>query len=328
MSPSISNRFKKKTQSQPLRIEHPQRASFITSRCVNSRLWFVNNPTLEQHMLGYLAKYREKYNSKLYAFVFQGNHYHNVSRFPGCNRAAFQRDFNARFAEAVRRHVANFPGGPLFHRRYSAEALPNPEDIEEQFFYAALQPIRAGLVEFLEDYPAYNSFHDAIWGRESVFRVFRQAEYNERQRFNKNIRKEDFIDEFRLKYDRLPGYEHLSQKEYAELMLQKFEQRRKTLVDEFKAKGHKFLKREDFYKTVPGSAPKTTKKSTRSSKRPLVLSKRPETIRKYYDEHFDIYWPYKDASARYLRGEKDVVFPPGTYKPPGPFNPYPDDYAF
>jgi hypothetical protein len=328
MSPRLAVYSKRKSQSQPLRIEHPYYGSFITSRCINSLLWFINNPALEQRMLGYLAKYREKYDTKLYAFVFQGNHYHNVSVFPGCNRAAFQRDFNARFAEAVRKEVANFPGGPLFERRYSSEALPNAEDIEKQFFYAALQPIRSGLVEFLSEYPAYNSFSDAIWGREKVFRVFREAEYNERKRFNKNIRREDFIDEFVLKYDRLPGYEHLSQKEYAELMLKKFEEQRKVIVAEYKAKGHKFLKREDFYRTVPGSAPQQTKKSKPWSRRPLVLSACPETIKQYYNEFYRTCRPYKEASARYLRGEKDVVFPPGTYKPPGPLIPYPEDFVF
>ncbi|MFN8390326.1 MAG: hypothetical protein U0136_08560 [Bdellovibrionota bacterium] len=119
----------------------------MTARCINSQLWFVNNRLLEEYALGMLAKYCTKFDTKLYAFVMQGNHYHHVSRFPGCNRAAFQRDFGSRFVNGVRRFVPGFPGGPLFERRYSAQALVNAEDIEEQFLYAALQPVKSGLTE-------------------------------------------------------------------------------------------------------------------------------------------------------------------------------------
>ncbi len=277
-------------------------------------------------MLGYLAKYCEKYKTKLYAFVFQGNHYHHVSVFPECNRAPFQRDFNSRFAATVKALAPSFPGGALFERRYSSEALPYPEDIEENFFYSALQPIRAGLVERLEDYPAYNSFYDAIWGKEKTFQVFRKGEFNEFKRFNSELKKEDFIDEFVLSYARLPGYEHLSQKEYATTMEQKFEQRRRKIVEEFKAKGHRFLKRTQLENAIPGSLPKTTKRSQRTSRRPLVLSKRVSTIKMYLNQYFPTYWEYKVASERYLAGEKKILFPSGTYPPPGPMVPYPADY--
>ena len=32
--------------------------------------------------------------------------------------------------------------------------------------------------------------------------------------------------------------------------------------------------------------------------------------------YFKIYFNFKDASERYRSGEKDVIFPKGTYKPP------------
>ncbi|MFN8391899.1 MAG: hypothetical protein U0136_16540 [Bdellovibrionota bacterium] len=318
-----TQRFKRKTQSQPLRIEDPRYASFITSRCLNSALWFVNNKPLDNHMLGYLGKYREKHNVTLYAFVMQGNHYHTVAKFPDCNRAGFERDFNSQFAAAVKRFVPGFPGGPLFQRRYSAEAVPNPEDIEDSFFYSALQPVCAGLLEEQDDYPSYNSFYDAIWGRERTVKVFRASEYNSRRRYNAKLKKEDFTDEFTLKYARLPGYEDLSQTEYAKLMLKKREEHRVRLVDKFKAENHTFLTKQQVRATVPGTLPRSTKKSTLDTSRPLIRSKNPATIRAYLSEHFPVHESYKRASERYLLGEDNVVFPPGTYRPPARFTPYP-----
>jgi len=194
------------SQSQPLRIEDPNLWSFGTARTQNSKLWFVNNKNLEQHCLAYLAKYQEKYGVEIYAKVFQGNHFHLVSRFPGCNRSLFYRDYNARMAEGVRRHVATFEGGTLFERRYSEQALPSNEDLEEYFFYCALQPVSSGLCERIGDYPGYNSFDDAVSARKRKFNLIDWASYNEAKRNNQNPKKKDYIKTYYLKFTRLPGY--------------------------------------------------------------------------------------------------------------------------
>ena len=154
--------MKKKSQSQPLRIECGDFWSFITSRTVNSRLWFVNNKRLEEHCLKHLARYSEKYGAEVYAFALMGNHHHDVVRFPNLNRSPFYRDFNARIAEGVRHLVDEFEGGPVFQRRFSEQALPLESDVEELFFYSALQGVEDGLCEFPDDYPGWNSFHEAM----------------------------------------------------------------------------------------------------------------------------------------------------------------------
>ena len=133
--------------SQPIRLEQPHLACLCTSKTVNSALWFVNNPKLEERILAYLAKYQEKYGVILYAFVLQGNHYHINAKFPRCNRAAFFRDFNARIAEAVREFVPAFLGGPLMERRFTAQFLPLDCDVEQYFFYCALQAVKSGLAQ-------------------------------------------------------------------------------------------------------------------------------------------------------------------------------------
>ena len=146
------------------RIETDEYSNFLTSRTINSQLWFVNNEPLENAILGYLAKYSEWRNVSLYAFAIEGNHTHTVADFPDNNRADFMRDLNAQIAKAVPRFVASHPGGPLWARRYSNEFLPSDEDLENWFFYTVLQPVQDGLVERISDYPGYNCFHDAVWG--------------------------------------------------------------------------------------------------------------------------------------------------------------------
>lgn len=309
------------SQSQPLRIENPELWSFGTAKTQNAKLWFVNNRGLEEQALAYLAKYQEKYDVELYAKVFQGNHFHLVSRFPSCNRAQFYRDYNARLAEGVRRHVSNFEGGSLFQRRYSEQALPSAEDLEDYFFYCALQPVLAGLCERIGDYPGYNSFDDAVSGRIRTFKLVDWAAFNEARRNNKNPKKRDYTKTYSLRYTRLPGYEHYSQRDYKKLMYQKLESRRMEVVAQKKASGHNFLTKDQLRKTPPGSCPRNTKKSHRTSKRPLVLTKCAERKKQFLDWYFAIYNIYKESVMKYLKGNLLEDFPAGTYRPPGPFVP-------
>ncbi len=304
------------SQSQPLQIENPHYASFGTSRTINSRLWFINNQELEERTLGYLAKYQLSHKIELFAYVISGSHDHPLARFPECNRSAFYRDFNARKAEAVRALVDEFPGGPLFERRYAAQALPLNEDVEKYFFYCALQPVSAGLCERISEYPGYNSFTDAIYGRARKVKVVDNGRFNAARRYNLRVSKEDYTTTYTLRYKRLPGYEHLSQKEYAKLMLKKLEEHRAKIVAAIKAEGRTFLGRERLLAQEPGTAAKNPKKSKPYSRRPLVLSVCKEAKAQFLEWYFSVYSEYKRAVKKYLAGNLSVKFPPGTYRPP------------
>ena len=305
------------SQSQPLRIENPEFGSFGTCRTINSQLLFVNNPVFEQSVLANLGKYTEKYEVEAYAFCIRGNHYHFVSKFPQANRAHFYRDLNARAAESVRRHVPGFLGGPVLERRYSEQALPRDEDIEDRFFYAALQAVEEGLCEKPSEYPGYNSFYDAIAVKERKYKLLNWTAYNKARAKDPSVSKKEFFETYTLKYKRLPGYEHLSQKEYQRLMLEKLEIRRLKLVRSLKRSGHVFMTRKQLLRQKPGSYPRNTKKSTRYSHRPLVLTTCSEARRMFLEWYFSIYSWYKEACQRYLAGEVGVEFPPGTYRPSG-----------
>lgn len=297
------------------RIESEEMASFLTARSRNSELWFVNNAHLEGAVLGYAAKYAKVYGVQLYALAVEGNHIQGPALFPRGNRANFMRDFSACVARAVTRHTPEYPGGKFWGRRYSAEFLPGPEDIEEYFFYTVLQPVKDGLVENLSDYPGYNCFHDAVWGIKRIFKVVNWSKYNALKRYSPNLRVEDFIEKVSLEYQRLPGYEHLSQKQYARLMNKKLESRRKKLVAERYNHGKGFVGRRKLLLTKRGARPKSTKTSTLTSHRPRVLSVCNQRRAECKAWYFDIYFSYKEASKEYRAGNLTVKFPEGTYRP-------------
>lgn len=298
-----------------LRIECRKRSSLITTRSRNSELWFINNPALEDCILGYAAKYAERYKVLLYALAIEGNHIHNVARFPHANRASFMRDFNSNVARAVPRYAPSYSGGRLWARRYSSEFVSAPEDIEEEFFYTVLQPVEDGLESSISRYPGYNCFHDAVHGIERKFKVVRWTEYHAVKRHNPNVSIKDFIDTVTLKYERIPGYEHLTQAEYAAMMERKLEERRIKIVQKRAERGLGFVGRERLLQAVPGTRAKKSKTSNDRSHRPRVLSVCPKRRAEEKSWYFDIYFRYREASRRYRAGELDVEFPEGTYRP-------------
>jgi hypothetical protein len=296
------------------RVECKDIASFQTTRTRNSELWFVNCPELENAILGYGARYSTRYEVKMYALGIQGNHNHQAAAFPNGNRAHFMRDFNSSVARAVARYQPDYPGGRLWGCRYSAEYLVGPRDIEDQFFYIVLQPVNDGLVDDIRDFPGYNCFEDAITGRNRQYKVIKWKEYNDAKRWDPTVSIDAFTEVCTLKYERLPGYEKLSQAEYAAVMRRKLKKRTAEVI---RARhGKPALGATKLKQITPGARPKKTKTTGRRGHRARVLSKNKKRRSAGETWYFLIYFQYKEASKRYRAGERNVKFPDGTYKPP------------
>lgn len=296
------------------RIECKDVASLQTIRTRNSELWFVNNRPLEDAILGYAARYSTRYEVKIYAIAIEGNHIHNVAHFPKANRACFMRDFNSSVARSVPRYQGNYPGGGLFARRFSAEHLPGDADIEDRFFYTVLQPVNDGLVDDISQYPGYNCFDDAVTGRERKCKVIRWKEYNDARRRDPAVSIEEFTEICTLRFERLPGYEDLSQQQYEMMMRAKLRERTAEIIR--RRGGKPSLGSHNLSKIKPGERPHKTKTSGRKDHRPRILSRDP--VRRSTAEawYFTTYFEYRRCSKRYRSGDLSVEFPKGTYKPP------------
>ena len=297
------------------RIECREVASFMTTRARNSELWFVNNSDLEEAILGYAARYSSRYGVNLYGLSIEGNHTQEAAMFPNGNRAHFMRDFNSSVARAVPRYQPGYSGGRFWARRYSAEYLVDREDIEHYFFYIVLQPVNDGLVDDIREYPGYNCFEDAVTGTTRQYKVIKWKEYNDAKRRKKTaVSIDDFTELCTLKYERLPGYEQLTQDEYADMMRRKLVEYTKKAIEQ--RNGKPALGAEKLKEVTPGARPRKTKTSGPNDHRPRVLAIeawRRDAGNAWY---FPIQIEYKEASASYRAGNLDVKFPEGTYKPP------------
>ena len=303
---------KQKFWSQPLRVETPDHVQLITSRCINSALWFVNNQELEERIYAFLAKYVEKYKVELYNFQLVGNHYHILARFPGSNMAHFFRDFNARIAESVKLLTDSFEGGPLFERRYCNQVLPEYGDIEDYFFYIALQPVTSGLCAKISEYPGRSFFNDAVSEISREYKYFSYGDYYKSRLKEPTVKRHKFWMKHTLSFQRLPNYKKLKRVAFKKLMHEKLEQRRIEAIQKltFEKDDLRFMTKSELRKVRPGTRPMITKKGGR---RPLVLAKCPIVRKIYLDWYFRVVSEFKEVSKKYRAGDFQVNFPPGNF---------------
>jgi len=288
---------------------------FATIRTAGSRLWFIQNPKLEERILAYLARYQEMYTVKIYAFVIMGNHYHLVARFPLCNKAAFFKSFNAIISKLTASCVKTFEGGRLWARRVRVQAVPRDEDMLKQFFYCALNPIAAGLCRTLREYKSYNSFSDAVYDRRKTFKVVEWERFNNLKRKSPTLKPKDCEVTHTLTYSRLPGFERYRKSQYIHALHDRLEKERGKLINQRLGEKKGFATAESLKNQTPGAKPRTTKTSTRASHRPLVLTSCLETKQTFLNWYFGMLRSFKLASFKFRNGIADFEFPPGTYLP-------------
>jgi hypothetical protein len=242
-----------------------------------------------------------------------GNHYHLLAKFPHMNRAQFMRSFNSVIAKLVSEHIPSFKEGRLWARRYSFQAVPRNEDILHWFQYLTLNPVSSGLCKNTNNYNSYNSYKDSLRDVRRTFKVLDRMQYNDKVRFNSKIRKKDFVKSYTLKYSRLPGFSKLSESEYVSIISNMNQVRRKEMIRERLEKGQGFASKEALRGARVGARPGKTKKSSRNSFRPLVLTLCKETKKAFLESYFILLKEFQDASKKFRKGVVDIVFPPGTY---------------
>lgn len=307
--------------SQPLRLDYPKgMGSFVTRRFRNSQLLYANNQNIEDRVLGSLGKYLNKFGAKVYAFTLFGSHDHSMYDFKPLTKSAFFRDFGARTAEAIKKHVPSFGTGSVFEKRPSEQAITyDKESHLDRLMYTILQPIQAGLCKNLSDYPGFNSYKYIISGKPLEVEFFNGAEYTKAKRRNKDADPADYIEHYEIKFEKIPGCEDMSQKEYSKLIQGEYNKRREAIIEELDQKGHIWPSIESLRKTKSTDFAKSPKRSTRESKRPLVLSLCMERRAQFLDYYFSKLHAFKKASIAYLAGDRQAEFPEGTCIPPGPW---------
>lgn len=270
-----------------------------TKRCIDGRMKLRPDPDTVQAYLYALGYCQKKYGVKLHEFVVMSNHDHPVYTAPLGNGPLFIQTLHSLVARAVNCRWGEWD--KLWSgQRHSAVKLPNPEDVESRCKYALLNPPRAGLVRYASDWAGPTSWHM----RYGVPITVRKPDFF----FSDSMPDEVTVTIERPK-DLYPG---LSDAEARRKLLEGARREQSEFIAEFKAKGGVFMGMKRVLRQ-----PRERRPNSHLQRRGIVphVASRSRWARVEQKQRLVGFWDEHEAARRrFCDGERDVLFPPETYK--------------
>lgn len=142
--------------SRPLRIEYAGALYHVTSRGNAKEPIYLDDGDYKL-FLKVLAKACERYNWVIHSYCLMNNHYHLLVETPDGNLSRGMRQLNGVYTQKFNykhQHV-----GHIFQGRYKAILVDKQSYLMEVSRYIVLNPMRAHLVEQLDQYPWSSWFY-------------------------------------------------------------------------------------------------------------------------------------------------------------------------
>jgi len=296
-----------------------------TSRVQQRRLLMTPTSAVNEIVMGCIGRAQHHYPVQLHGFVFMSNHFHilltgadarQVASFIGFLKSNIARKLNA----------LNDWGGPFWQRRYRSIPVTFEEAAQvDRLRYLVAHGVKERLVHEVRDWPGASSLPwlldgqqlEGVWhSRTAEFHGTRSAKRRE------TVNPDDFKTVHPITMSPLPCWAHLPEREWRSLVSE--------IVAEVEAELAAEAENADPPLPIMGVAAVIAQHPHRrpppkpNTPAPPVHAacrfKRDEwkgKLRRTKTAHCA-------ASARFREGDRDVEFPPGTFRPMGGFVPWPE----
>lgn len=127
----------------------------IINRGVNRQTIFLDNEDKET-FLGFLELSRDVYQFTVHSFCIMDNHYHLLVETTRDNLSLAIRYINSRYAAWFNKKYSRV--GPLWQGRFKSWYIHNEEYLWLLIRYIEMNPVKAGLVNGVGDFPFSSSF--------------------------------------------------------------------------------------------------------------------------------------------------------------------------
>ncbi len=151
--------------ARPKRIQFEGAFYHVYNRGVEKRPIFIDEKD-RRTFLGFLGKAVPAFQLRLFAYCLMENHYHLFLQTPRANLQQTMKALQGQYAQYVNFRYNRV--GPLFQGRYSSRLVNVEQYALGLARYIHRNPLDAGLVQHLEDYPwsSYCSYSGKFptWG--------------------------------------------------------------------------------------------------------------------------------------------------------------------
>jgi REP element-mobilizing transposase RayT len=147
--------------ARPLRITYPGAFYHITSRG-NEKKQIFKSLADKEKFLFYLESATRRYDAIIHVYCLMGNHYHLLLETPSGNLSQIMRHINGAYTTYF--NIKRQRAGHLLQGRFKAILVDMDEYCKELSRYIHLNPMRAKMVDKLQDY-RWSSYPDYIGNR-------------------------------------------------------------------------------------------------------------------------------------------------------------------
>ena len=272
----------------------PGVTKLVTRRCSERRFFLRPDPQVRMIFEYLLAHFAEVHGIQVHAYVVMSNHYHLVVTDTLGKLPDFQRDLNSLLARSINAFRGRWES--FWDRRsYSAVSLLEEQDVLAKLVYTLANPVEARLVEEARDWEGATSAGMAF-GRGRPIR-----------RPEGFFAEEGLPEVVELELTRPPCFEGMSNRELfvrieEELARVEVENRgrgramgmRRVMSQDWNARPKGSEERRQLRPTIAGRNKWARIEALQRSKAWLVA--------------------YYEALRRFVAGEREVVFPRGTWR--------------
>ena len=136
--------------ARPLRILAPGLSYHVTARG-NRRMAIYDDDRDRRAFLDVLARVVELHALVCHAYCLMTNHYHLVVTTPSASLSVAIKQLNGPYAQWWNRRHGHV--GHLFQGRFSAQVVQDDDYLRTVCRYVVLNPVRAGIVDEVQDWP-------------------------------------------------------------------------------------------------------------------------------------------------------------------------------
>jgi REP element-mobilizing transposase RayT len=278
------------------------RTYLISRRCTQRQMLLRPDERVEQIYLYCLAEAVERYGMTLHGYVAMSNHQHLVVRDNQGNYPAFLAHLNKMTAKAIN-HLRGRGENFWATEQPNAVYLVEKHDRFAKLVYLLANPVASDLVDRVSDWPGACSWGLSLSGRTMTVRRPRGGFFRSDSTMPAEVP---------LRVERPEGFEADSDEEWrAKLEEAVRGEEQKARAERVRSR-RGILGRKGVLRAVPTDTAKTVE--PRGQLRPHLACRNEERRIAELVALVAFRVARGVALQRFLRGERDVVFPQGTYR--------------